>query len=59
VRRKGRLVFEKEQEQARKEQSNRRLNRLCGALQRERDPAKIREIKAKLSQEFYFGDQVQ
>jgi hypothetical protein len=58
MRRKGRLVFATAQEQIRKEQSNRRLNRLCSALQRERNPAKIREIKDKLSQEFYFGDQV-
>ena len=56
VRRKERLVFDKA---TLKEKSNRRLNRLCSALQRERNPAKIREIKDKLSQEFYFGDRGQ
>ena len=51
-----RLLAEKIPAQA-KAKSNRRLKSLCGALQRERNPAKIREIKNRLSHEFYFGDQ--
>ena len=54
-----RLLAEKAQDQTRKEKSNRRLKSLCSALQRERNPAKAREIKVRLSHEFYCGDQVQ
>lgn len=43
----------------RKVKSNRRLKSLSGALQRERNPAKVRELKSRLSHEFYHGDQVQ
>ena len=43
--------------QTRKAKSNRRLKSMCGALQGERDPAKIRELKAGLRHEFYDGDQ--
>jgi len=46
----------REKDQNRKEKSNRRLKRLCDALQRERNPVKIREIKNRLSDEFYNGD---
>ena len=42
-----------------KARSNRRLKSLCSALQRERNPARIREIKSKLNQEFYHGGLVQ
>ena len=52
-----RLITEKAHD--RKAKSNRRLKSLCSALQRERNPAKIRELKDKLSHEFYQGDQVQ
>ena len=52
-----RLITEKAQD--RKAKSNRRLKNLCTALQRERNPAKVREIKNRLSDEFYDGDQVQ
>jgi hypothetical protein len=38
-----------------KENSNRRLGNLCAALQRERDPAKIQQIKNRLSHEFFDG----
>ena len=54
-----RLLTEKAQAQTRKEKSNRRLKGLCSALQRERNPSKIRELKNRLSQEFFHGDQVQ
>ena len=47
----------KAKNQTRKAKSNRRLKSLCSALQRERNPAKVREIKDRLSQEFYHGDQ--
>ena len=52
-----RLIAEKAQD--RKAKSNRRLKSLCSALQRERNPAKVRELKNRLSHEFYHGDQVQ
>src|SRR5437870_1886097 len=52
-----RLITEKRQD--RKAKSNRRLKSLCGALQRERNPAKVREFKNRLSHEFYHGEQVQ
>ncbi|SPE59549.1 hypothetical protein SBV1_3300003 [Verrucomicrobia bacterium] len=42
---------------SRKAKSNRRLKNLCGALRRERNTAKIRELKRALRQEFYYGDQ--
>ena len=51
-----RLLTEKAQNQARKVKSNRRLKSLCSALQQERNPAKVREIKNRLSHEFYYGD---
>jgi hypothetical protein len=41
----------------RKAKSNRRLKSLCSALQRERNPAKLRDLKSRLSHEFYHGDQ--
>jgi len=43
----------------RKSKSNRRLKSLCSALQRERNPAKLRDLKSRLSHEFYHGDQNQ
>ena len=52
-----RLITEKAQDW--KAKSNRRLKSLCSALQRERNPAKVRELKNRLSHEFYHGDQVQ
>ena len=52
-----RLLKEKVESKARKARSNRRLKTLCTALQRERDPAKVRELKSKLSREFYHGDE--
>lgn len=54
-----RLLAEAETNRNRKETSNRRLKSLCSALQREQNPARIRELKTKLSQEFYHGDRVQ
>ncbi len=51
--------FVTEKAQDRKAKSNRRLKSLCSALQRERDPAKVRELKNRLSHEFYNGDQAQ
>ena len=54
-----RLLSERTQDQTRKTKSNRRLKSLCSALQRERNPAKVREIKNRLAHEFYHGDQVQ
>jgi len=54
-----RLLTDKIQGQTRKAKSNRRLKSLCTALQKERDPAKVREIKNRLSDEFYYGDKVQ
>ena len=54
-----RLITEKIEDESRKEKSNRRLKSLSGALQRERNPVKIREIKDRLSHEFYCGDQAE
>jgi hypothetical protein len=54
-----RLLTEKTQEENRKTKSNRRLKELCSALQREEDPSKVRELKDRLSNEFYHGDQAQ
>jgi hypothetical protein len=54
-----RLLSEKTESKARKAKSNRRLKTLCAELQRVRDPAKVREIKNRLSQEFYHGDEAQ
>jgi hypothetical protein len=54
-----RLLTEKAQDQTRKAKSNRRLKSLCSALQRERNPAKVQEVKDRLSQEFYHGDRIQ
>ena len=51
-----RLLTTKRHDQTRKAKSNQRLRNLCSALQRARNPVKIREIKNKLSHEFYFGD---
>jgi hypothetical protein len=51
----NRLTTEKAQD--RKAKSNRRLKSLCTALQRESDPAKVQELKNRLSHEFYHGDQ--
>ena len=53
-----RLLAEQTRNQVRKSKSNRRLRTLCSALQKEQSPAKIRELKNRLSQEFYHGDQV-
>jgi hypothetical protein len=53
-----RLLSETSPNQSQKVKSDRRLKNLCSALQRERNPAKIRELKNRLSQEFYHGDQV-
>jgi hypothetical protein len=57
----GRLTLEEaaarlltEQEQDGKSKSNRRLKNLCGALRRERNPAKLRVLR--LRDEFYRGD---
>ena len=50
-----RLLAEKKRENTRKTKSNRRLKSLCGALQRERNPARIRELKANLRHEFSRG----
>ena len=52
-----RLLTEKQQD--RKSKSNRRLKNLCGALRRERNPAKVRVLKNRLRDEFYRGDQVE
>ena len=52
-----RLLTEKTHNRGQKAKSNRRLKTLCSALQRERQPAKVRELKNKLSHEFYHGDQ--
>ena len=52
-----RLITEKAED--REAKSNRRLKSLCSAVQRERNPAKVRELKNRLSHEFYQGDQVQ
>jgi len=51
--------FVTEKAQDRKAKTNRRLKSLCSALQRERNPAKVRELKNRLSHEFYHGDQAQ
>ena len=40
----NRLLRERTESKDRKARSNRRLKALCGALQRERDPAKVREL---------------
>jgi hypothetical protein len=40
-----------------KAKSDQRLRNLCHLLQRERDPGKIGQIKERLSDEFYNGDQ--
>jgi hypothetical protein len=50
-------MSEKTESKARKARSNRRLKTLCSALQRKRDPAKVRELKGKLGQEFFRGDE--
>ena len=52
-----RLLTEKAEVQSRKTNSNRRLKNLCSNLQREKSPAKIRDLKKQLSEEFYNGDQ--
>ena len=52
-----RLLTEKIHGESRKAKSNRRLKNLCGALQRERNAAKARELKRSLRHEFYYGDQ--
>ena len=52
-----RLLRESLAARARKARSNRRLRSLCSALQRSRSPVKIRQLKARLSDEFYYGDQ--
>ena len=54
-----RLLTDKTQDQTLKAKSNRRLKNLCSALQRERNPAKVQEIKNRLTHEFYHGDPVQ
>ncbi len=50
-----RLIAQKAQD--RKAKSNRRLKSLCAALERERNPAKVRQLKNRLNHEFYHGDQ--
>jgi hypothetical protein len=52
-----RLLIETRQDKSRRAGSDRRLKTLCSALQREQSPAKIRELKERLSHEFYNGDQ--
>jgi len=52
-----RLLAEKEEGQRRKTRSNQRLDSLCKDLQSDKDPEKIRELKGRLSHEFYNGDQ--
>ncbi len=52
-----RLFTEKIHSRARKAKSNRRLKSLRGALQRERNAAKVRELKRTLRHEFYYADQ--
>lgn len=52
-----RLFAERIHRQSRKVKSNRRLKSLCAALQRERNAAKIRELKSTLRHEFYYGDE--
>ena len=54
-----RLLTEARTNRDQKANSNRRLESLCSALQREPNPAKIQELKTKLSQEFYHGDDLQ
>ena len=53
----ARLFTGTRQAGVRKAKSNRRLKSLCGALQRERNAARVRELKRSLRQEFYSGDQ--
>jgi hypothetical protein len=52
-----RLLRESMAARARKARSNRRLRSLCSALQRSRSPIKVRQLKARLRDEFYHGDQ--
>ncbi|HXP61814.1 MAG TPA: hypothetical protein VN829_15070, partial [Dongiaceae bacterium] len=52
-----RLFTKKIYRQSPKVKSNHRLKNLCAALQRERNTAKIRELKRTLRHEFYYGDQ--
>ena len=52
-----RLLTEKKHSPPQKAKSNRRLKSLCNALQTERNPAKVRQLKNRLSHEFYNGDQ--
>lgn len=54
-----RLLAEAKSNRKRKATSNRKLKSLCSALQHEQSPSRIRELKTKLSQEFYHGDRVQ
>jgi hypothetical protein len=54
-----RLLAERPQAQSRKAKSDERLKELCSALERERSPSKVGELKAKLSHEFYRGDQAE
>ena len=53
-----RLLTEKMRDGAGREKSNQRMKDLCSALQQERDPAKVRQIKDRLTHEFYYGDKV-
>jgi hypothetical protein len=53
------LLIEASAHRRQKAKSNRRLKTLCSALQQEQNLARIREIKIKLSQEFYHGGQGQ
>ena len=42
--------------QDRKVESDERMKNLCKVLQREQNPAKVQEIKDRLTHEFYHGD---
>ena len=43
-------------DQEAKAESDQRLRSLCHDLEREQNPAKIRQIKDRLTHEFYYGD---
>jgi hypothetical protein len=51
-----RLLTEKS-EQSPKVESNQRLRSICRALQEEQNATKVEDLKNKLSEEFYQGDQ--
>jgi hypothetical protein len=52
-----RLLTEKSEQQSRKIKSNQRLKSICEALEEEQNPSKVQDLKNRLSDEFYHGDQ--